>query len=363
MLLATIMITGQVWANTRLIRHFDQGSGLPVSSVSALAQDDDGFLWIGTNGGLVRWDGREMRPWGRDVTIGLISLLVRGPAGELIAGEHPFDSLYQVTEEGLEPVAGPDGSPIEGVTAAAFSPAGDLWVIRDARLLRRNATGWAPPFPDLPVDELPRRFGATMGDGLLLITQQGVRSLQGGSVQGFVVEMERVQAALPHPDGSLFLLQSEYPARLIRVRNGERKEISSVFGRGKHLVIRDGSVWAVFSRNLVAVRPDGSVELIEPDEDFAKTGGQVLLDKEGSLWLGNYQGLYQFPEPDTVVWTVEDGLPTEHTRYLESVGDDLWATTWEGIARFVPSSGWESLFDIHAEAARKNACADRFGRL
>jgi len=363
LLLAVTLIPGQAWAKNRLVRHYDQRAGLPVAAVSALAQDDDGFLWIGTNGGLVRWDGREMRPWGRDVTIGLISLLARSPSGELIAGEHPFDSLFEVTKESLEPIAGPDGSPIEGVTDAAFSPAGELWVIRNGRLLRRTDSGWAPPSFDLPKGEPPRRFGATMGDGLLLITRQGVRLLKEGSVQPFVVEMERVQYAAPHPDGSLILQQSEYPCRLIQVRNGEEKELAAVFGRGKDIVLRDETVWAAFSRHLVVVRPGGQVEVIEPDDNFAKTGGPLLLDEEGSLWLGNFQGLFQFPEPDTVVWTMEDGLPSEHTRFLESAGEDVWVVTWEGIARFVPSGKWEPSFDVHAEAARKNSCADGFGRL
>ena len=51
--LAMFLVLSHAWANTRLVRHYDQRTGLPVASVSALAQDDDGFLWIGTNGGLV----------------------------------------------------------------------------------------------------------------------------------------------------------------------------------------------------------------------------------------------------------------------------------------------------------------------
>ena len=47
---------------------------VPAHLVSALAQDADGFLWIGTQGGLVRYDGyafRTYRPDPRDpATIG-----------------------------------------------------------------------------------------------------------------------------------------------------------------------------------------------------------------------------------------------------------------------------------------------------
>jgi ligand-binding sensor domain-containing protein len=35
--------------------------GLPQNAVQALAQTPDGYLWIGTNGGLVRFDGSKFR--------------------------------------------------------------------------------------------------------------------------------------------------------------------------------------------------------------------------------------------------------------------------------------------------------------
>src|SRR5262245_32242798 len=42
--------------------------GLPSSYVLSLAQDQDGFLWVGTNGGLVRFDGQRFTPWPRSGT-------------------------------------------------------------------------------------------------------------------------------------------------------------------------------------------------------------------------------------------------------------------------------------------------------
>jgi ligand-binding sensor domain-containing protein len=42
------------------------GDGLPSPNVSSLVQDRTGFLWIGTEGGLVRYDGAEMRLYGSD---------------------------------------------------------------------------------------------------------------------------------------------------------------------------------------------------------------------------------------------------------------------------------------------------------
>jgi len=43
--------------------HLTVDDGLPENSVRAIVQDNQGFLWFGTQNGLVRWDGYEMVPF------------------------------------------------------------------------------------------------------------------------------------------------------------------------------------------------------------------------------------------------------------------------------------------------------------
>jgi signal transduction histidine kinase len=66
-------------------------------------------------------------------------------------------------------------------------------------------------------------------------------------------------------------------------------------------------------------------------ESGIQSGGPLLVDHEGSLWLGSFTGLYQFPEPETRVWTERSGLPSNHARYLARTGDTVWITTWQGV--------------------------------
>lgn len=44
-----------------VFRHFTTQQGLPQSSATVLAQDGEGFIWVGTQGGLARWDGYRFR--------------------------------------------------------------------------------------------------------------------------------------------------------------------------------------------------------------------------------------------------------------------------------------------------------------
>ncbi|MBR3570532.1 MAG: HD domain-containing protein [Oscillibacter sp.] len=40
---------------------YDSGNGLPTSEANDIVQSDDGFIWIGSYGGLIRYDGKEFR--------------------------------------------------------------------------------------------------------------------------------------------------------------------------------------------------------------------------------------------------------------------------------------------------------------
>ena len=37
--------------------------GIPIGPVSAMVQDAEGFLWLGTTNGVLRFDGARFTPW------------------------------------------------------------------------------------------------------------------------------------------------------------------------------------------------------------------------------------------------------------------------------------------------------------
>jgi ligand-binding sensor domain-containing protein len=88
----------------------------------------------------------------------------------------------------------------------------------------------------------------------------------------------------------------------------------------------------------------------------------LLVDKEGSLWLGTFRGLLHFPEPETVAWGDRDGLPSAHARYLALTEEGLWVATWQGLGRLTPSpGGWRG--SDQRVLHRTPLCVDRSGRL
>lgn len=46
-----------------LLQHYDNSSGLPQNSVNAIGADAEGYIWLATENGLVRFDGLHFRLW------------------------------------------------------------------------------------------------------------------------------------------------------------------------------------------------------------------------------------------------------------------------------------------------------------
>jgi len=75
-----------------VFQHFNVDQGLPQTTATVMAEDGDGFLWVGTQGGLARWDGYRFRNYLPDpknpgaLTDNFINALHADPSGRLWVG-------------------------------------------------------------------------------------------------------------------------------------------------------------------------------------------------------------------------------------------------------------------------------------
>lgn len=106
------------------VRNWYIENGLPTATVTALAQTPDGYLWVGTHKGLVRFDGDSFKPVGRF-----------------------------------------DGTHIPGVTSLFTDQAGNLWIASDSGTITEFAAGtfrlrYSPKTNAEESDPKIRRFSA-----------------------------------------------------------------------------------------------------------------------------------------------------------------------------------------------------------
>ena len=95
--LAVLLLEAPLWAaplpgglSGYSSRVWHTQDGLPEDTIQALAQTRDGYLWIGTSGGLVRFDGVRFTVFSRENTPAFrensVSALLTSKSGDLWIG-------------------------------------------------------------------------------------------------------------------------------------------------------------------------------------------------------------------------------------------------------------------------------------
>ncbi|HUK63857.1 MAG TPA: ATP-binding protein, partial [Dongiaceae bacterium] len=334
--LALLVTAAPAIAHDRLVRQWDERSGLVVSEIVELAQDSTGFLWIGTSGGLVRFDGREMRPWAADQVHHVVRSVSCGPGATVVVAA-ANEPIWEATANGVRTATGPGGGPIVDWVHASLDHAGDLWVLASGRLSVRDRQGAWRTLDSTAFDSgafyRVRPWGS---DTVFIATDRGLWRMTPRGRPEWLAAIPRVQDVARLPDGRVAVL-TRLSAVLI-LESGGPREIYRGGGRATALVARDDVLWATAESHLLRLAPGASPDTVAPTVTIP-TGRPLLVDREGSLWLGGYHGLLQFPEPETVVWDERDGLPSpNHAFMIHHADDAVWVTTWFG-AVMIPDRG------------------------
>ncbi len=367
--LAAGILAPETAARERLHRRFDHRNGLEVSHVTAIGQDGDGFLWLGVLGQLLRFDGSEFRRWNTDLLD--FNHLHWHPGLGMLAKTSPDGGVWRVTGDGLEPLLGAEDPVLGPVWWLDVGPDGSLWLLEESGVLHRRTPEavWSRHEPALFGGEEPRQVYGSRHGAAHVGTRQGLWRLEPhGSATRLLAEPGTKMVA-EHPGGALYVTvrgrtQLREASRLLELHDGAVRTVHTFPSRPVDILVRGEDVWFTGSETF-RYQPGGVVERLDPREDAGVPFPDLFVDREGSLWLGGYDGLVQFPEPDTFAFTAADGLPD-----IPAFGD--FARTAEGIwVAFYDGLGWvRSGPDggLRAETARRglfawDLCVDGAGRL
>jgi signal transduction histidine kinase/ligand-binding sensor domain-containing protein/CheY-like chemotaxis protein len=296
-------------------RLYGPSEGLQNSVVLSLAQDQAGYIWAGTEGGLYRYDGTRFRLMGQ--------------------------------AEGL-----PCSTEVHGLFVASD---GGLWVNSCARVFRFDGL----------------RFTAIPGINRLIRGAQVMADGSGGSV--LITTLSGIQEASRGSDGSFSAHSYSLPGDLAgkpiqgilrtegRLWVGCNQQLcmseagrTSVFGTEQGLpeeawdgiqISPDGSVWVRSSKSLYR-RAQGQTRFAREKPDMASCGfwGALTLGRNGSIMVPTDQGL---AIRTAAGWSILDrhhGLRSENTAaVLEDREGSIWiGSAGGGVARWLGGGAWES---------------------
>lgn len=357
--------------------------------MTAIAQTKDGFVWLGTEEGVVRFDGSRFVVFDASTTPELansnVVTLLAGRSGGLWIGTLG-GGLVWTDGERFRRYTVRDGLPSEIVSALVEDRDGSLWVGTFDKGLSHLVGG---RFVSLTVheglssDEI--RSLARTEDGSLWIGTHGggVSRLRGNRVDAWTtangLSHDQVTSLCEDGAGGVWIgtrkgldhLGGE-KIRVLTERDGLRNDevislardrdgilwvgtvtggLARVSGEGISGLTRregllddtvralseaaDGSLWVGSDGGLNRLSAGPFVPLGTPEGLSSDDVRPILQTRDGDLWIGTRGGgLDRLHSGRWTVYTQADGLPSDRVWALcEDANGDVWAGTKGGLAR------------------------------
>ena len=364
-------------------------AGLPANTVTAVAQTADGYIWFGTEEGLVRFDGVQFTVFSKRTTPGLnsnqISALLVDHQQNLWIGTRA-GGLTRLRQGKFTSFTSKNGLPNESVLALYEDHGSALWIGTDGGGLARFQNGKFQTFSEANGLASNSVFSIT-GDrngNLWLGTHNGLSRFSRGHFVTFTTKdglgSNEVRATYLGRDGTLWAGTSggglsrlgDGLTRFTREEGLSDETVSALYedaagtlwigtlnggldrlskgrltsftnkegfsGEGVFALLEDrqGSLWIGSAGGGLNFLRDGAFTTTSKQEGLTSDVVlPVFEDSGGALWIGSDQGLNRLQDGHITHFTVKEGLPNDQ---IFSIAEDgrhsIWVGTRQGLARW-----------------------------
>ncbi len=322
-------------------------TGLPVNGISAIDQTSDGYLWLGTSSGLVRYDGTEFKLIDFSHVAGLRSTIVTSLAdttdnglwiGLENGGLGRFDGQSLAIQRN-----GPVGQSNLNVRSIMTDKDGLPYLVTESGVFRLTRSGTYENLLATPSstndqpniicgyqDREGRYWFGTSGRGLYCFqagkaTRFSDPDLNATSVQ-CLVEDQQGQMWVGTSDG-LYCYDSHFQRKNIPPLPDETRAL---------LVDRHGVLWIGTTGQGVARYLNGNYQFFQRIDGLASSYVRALKeDREGSIWVGTRNGISQLTDVKfPILQAAEDPTIKDALAVCASHRGGLWIASAGGATYF-----------------------------
>jgi ligand-binding sensor domain-containing protein/signal transduction histidine kinase len=315
-------------------RFWQAPDGLPEQTVQAFAQTGDGFLWIGTTGGLLRFDGAHFTVFDRQNTPALrensVFCLTVAKDGTLWAGTEG-GGVVSYAQGQFRSWPGIEGQTSDFVRVIKQDKDGTIWAGTDGGLLRLTGDHFSrvdgtAAIPALNVHSIYRDTAGRLwvGGSRLIVTDgktSRVYSLGAESSEN------QVKSILQTSDGTLWV---GTVSGLNRMAQGEDR-FEHVEGISSTVrVLRqtpDGVLWVgTIGQGVFTLTAGKLAQITAPSALPSNTVLNLFEDKEGNFWIGTQTGMARLTRSKVNIVP----LPQANDSDFETIYRDSDGSFWIG---------------------------------
>lgn len=327
-------------------RQWTQAEGLPQDTVRALAQSRDGYLWIGTEEGLARFDGVEFSVYTRDegaLPNNLVTALWASRDGSVWIGT--AGGLARYFGGRFTVYTAKDGVPAAFITSIHEDSRGTVWVAaglslcryKDGRFTRYGQEHGIPAqgVRAAIVDGSDRVWVASYGQFGVFANEHYSGAVQGPAMDGITLCLSLDAAGRPIAGGTNGVsLEDGGRWRVLTTADGLPASFVRALARDQ-----DGALWIGTNSGLCR-RVGSRIERVsEPAFPSGEWVWCLFEDREGNLWVGTNSGLHLFRDQNFAVFGRNEGLPSDQpTTVMQARDGAVWVGFHDGgVGRFVES--------------------------
>jgi ligand-binding sensor domain-containing protein/signal transduction histidine kinase len=339
------------------IRAWQTQDGLPEQTVQAVAQTQDGYLWIGTTGGLLRFDGSQFVTYERGNTPAFhensVFCLMTARDGSLWIGTEG-GGLIRLREGKFDRLSAPDGLSDGFVRTVMEDRQGVVWVGTDnglfqlpnaqaARVTRvDNAAGLAA----LAVHAIAEDKAGTVwvGGSRLVAVSPGAGSV-GERAKDYALKGEysetRVKSILPAQDGTIWVgtvsgLQRMAPGsrsfeRFKGIESTVRTLRETETGTEAHQVGEARSRKALWIGTIgqgAFVLSNGQLTAApSPSLLPSRTVLTIFEDAEGNVWMGTQAGMLRYSRSPVHLVPLPNASDSDFETVSRDRDNSLWVAS------------------------------------
>lgn len=359
-----------------------QQQGLPQDTVHAIAQTPDGYLWLGTDEGLARFDGYEFVTFTKehgDLPAESITSLAAGKDGSLWIGTS--DGLARYDGQRFRKYSQKDGLPDGDIESLLVDRTGNLWMVVGGNVGRFDGSRFTDyrAGRDIPLN----RVRALAEDSSGTIYAAGYSGVVRWTGSGFETAVGSGVLSADFPlgvqvdeSGTIWVLGTRGVIAFDRQgrsrRYGQAQGLPNSFGlTGALEVNREGNVWVGTAAGVARLERDE----FQTRNDVTAGSGRgsvrcIFEDREGNIWLGTNNGLVRLHDDVFTVYGKTEGLPSdEPTSEHQDRSGRIWVGFLDGGLRLLsggqapaalPTAG---VFSIHETRDGELLVAGRDGLL
>jgi len=354
-----------------VVSNWGMEEGLPQSSVNDIIQTKDGYIWLATFGGLVRFDGLSFTTFNRSNTEGLRSDRI------LQLFEATNGDIWITTEDGLiryqnkefkSFVLGQEEFQVYSPLTLDEDDKGRLWISSHSRIFKFEDESFIEVAVSKNINEAKKALSNNAG-AILTFHKQVYRSMGDSVYQVINLEDDisnSVIISIEYPENSARYLIATNGDGVVKYENGEiathsLPEFLPFNEIWDFSIDKSGQLW-ILGYGGLGIWKDAEIKSIYiPSEVGDADIISMLEDNEGNIWFGSgANGLFKLRPSNVKNIDKKEGLNTEQMLSLLAMknGNYLFSTNcggvfeWDGdvirippISSFLPNKCNWSVFE------------------